>query len=153
MKLFDHPNKKFMSRFERYEPFIQDYTQMNTLDACDRKYFYRMVLGRAPKRTNFQVVLDFGKAYHKFREVLERSSQSGLNEMSSLGAGIEAALSVELDVPPRGSKFEYLDKAKLLAACKVAFIWWQQEKKQGTKKVIAIEQPFNVMLPDGSFIG
>lgn len=142
-----------MAQFDRFEPFIFDYTQMNTLDACDRKYFYRMVLGRAPKRTNFQVVLDFGKAYHKFREVLEREFQGGATEMASIGSAIEQALLVKLDIPPRGSKFEYLDKAKLLEACKVAIEWVRAERKQGTKKVIAIEQPFNVQLPDGSHTG
>lgn len=153
MKTFDHPNKKFMSRFERYEPIIQDYTQMNLFDQCDRKYFYRIVLGRVPLRTNNQAVLDFGTAYHKFREVLEREHMNGKGEKFAFGSAIEAALAIPIDIPPRGSKWEYLDKAKLMEACGVAFEWWKQEKKQGTKKVIAIEQPFNVMLPDGSFIG
>jgi hypothetical protein len=142
MKLIEYdPAKiKFMAKFPRYEPYFQDHSRMIILDDCARKYFYRMVLGRTPKVNIYQVVLEFGTAYHKFRELLETKDYD---------TAIRYVLGVTLPKPPQGNKFEYLNELRLLKTCQFAYNYWQAEKKNGRIKVIAIEQPFNVQVAEG----
>lgn len=148
---------KLMKRLPRTEPLLQDHTSMNQLDVCDRKYFLRMVLGYAPKRSNFQVALDAGHAYHKFREIIERSYSGELdpNKAKDLdhayGLGMKYVMKCNLTTPPENTKFSYLDRSALIKCCDFAFEYWKEEKRRGQITVLAIEQPFNLQLPDGSF--
>jgi len=144
MILVEHPNKKFMAEFDRYEPAIQDHTAMSVLKTCKRKYFLRIVLGRVFPKSQYQTVFDFGSAYHKFRELLETK---GYQE------AIGYILNVKLTPAEPNSKFAYLDNIRLLKSCQAAYDHWKKEKELNRIKVIAVEQPFNVQLPDGTFIG
>lgn len=145
MKLIEYDKEKikFMPKFNRYEPFFQDSTAMKLLMECRRKYALRIIFGRVPKFSPYQVVLDFGSHYHKFREILNKESYT---------AAMKHVLSVSLPIPPQGNKFEYLTDLRLIKSCKVASEYKQNEEKGGRIKVIAIEQPFNVSIGDGIFI-
>lgn len=143
MKEISYPNKTFMPTLPRHEPFFQDHSATIILKNCPRKYFYRIVLGRESTYQPYQVVLEFGSAYHKFREILE---------LKSYKAAMEYVMSVELHIPQTGNKFEYLNKLRLLKTCQMAFEHWQKEKNDKRIEVIAVEQPFNVSISDDVFI-
>lgn len=148
-----------MARMERYEPVLQDHTAMNLYDTCDHKYFLRIVLGFTPPHSNTQNLLDAGSHYHKFREILERTwfdpvTQVGKKDVEEAQfKAFSYILSNKVEVTPAApnSKWSYMDKASLILCCKAAFEHWCNEKKEGKKRVIAIEQPFNLQLSDGSF--
>lgn len=145
MKLveYDPANIKFMPNLPRYEPLFQDHSATIVYKNCARRYFYRIVLGRVPRAEPYQVIFDFGSAYHKFREILE---------LESYGKAMEYIMSVTLTKPAPGSKFEYLNEMRLLKTCQAAYEHWQNEKKQKRIEVVAVEQPFNVELAPGLFI-
>lgn len=145
MKLveYDPAKIRFMPTLPRYEPLFQDHSARIVAKNCLRKYFYRIVLGRVSRTNQYQVVFDFGSAYHKFREILE---------LEGYGKAMEYILSVTLTKPPQGSKFEFLNELRLVKTCQVAYEHWQVEKKQNRIEVVAIEQPFNVELANGLFI-
>jgi hypothetical protein len=145
MKLIDYPieKRKFMPTLPRYEPFFQDHSATIVFKNCARKYFYRIVLGRTSKTSPYQVVFDFGSAYHKFREILE---------LEGYGKAMEFVMSVTLAKPNPGSKFEYLNELRLLKTCQAAYEHWQKEKQSKRIEVVAVEQPFNVQLTDDLFI-
>lgn len=140
---YDPAKIRFMPKATRYEPFNQDSTSMKILMECRRKYFYRIVLGRTVRINKNQVILDFGSAYHKFREILE---------LKGYADAVRYIMSVTLPIPPKGSKWEYLTDLRLIQSCEVAYHWWLNEKKSNRIEVIAVEQPFNVSIGDGIFI-
>lgn len=159
MKTVHYPIKKYMARFERYEPLLQDHTAMDIYDTCDHKYFMRIVLGRVPPHSNTQNLLDAGSHYHKFREILERTwydpvTQTGNKDIEEAQyAAFKYLLSNKVTVTPAApnSKYAYMDKASLILCCKEAFAYWVKEKEQDKIRVVSIEQPFNIQLTDGSF--
>lgn len=134
-----------MAKFPRFESILQDSTAMKLLKSCDRKYFYRIVLGFAPKVEKYQANLDWGSIRHKFREVLETSN-------GDLKLAMDKSL--EIKVAPAEVKFEFMnDRTRLMNMLAVDFQSYELEKDQN--KIITIpgsvEQPINVQLPDGSF--
>lgn len=146
MKTIDYdPDKiKFLPNLPRNEPFVMDSTAMKLLMECRRKYFYRIVLGRVSKFEKFPVILAFGSAYHKFREILE---------LQGYGEAMRFILSVNLPTVEPTSKFAFYNNLRLTKTCQVAYEHWQKEKKDNKIEVVAVEQPFNVRLFDGSFTG
>lgn len=149
----DHPNKKFLSRLPRYEPVVQDHTAQSVLDECDRKYFYRIVLGKTPSKSNNQVVLDAGSIYHKFRETLELEWKKDKDQQRAYGEALKHCFTMDLDIPSESSKFSYVDRTFVVKCCAIAFEHWKKEKALGKFVVIATEQAFNIRLPNGIFIG
>lgn len=152
-KYVDQSNKRFLPTLPRFEPIVQDHTAMSTLDECDRKYFYRIVLGRSPQKSNTQVCLDAGTIYHKFREVLELTWKESKSFDKAFGEAIKSALNLQLDIPPAGSKYEYINREFIIKCFGLAFERFKNEKANGKIEVIATEQPFNIRMPDGLFIG
>lgn len=151
MKLFEHPNKWFMAKFDRHEPMVQDSTQMKELKQCDRKYFYRMVLGFVPRVTMYQVNLDWGNVRHKFRQILEETN-------GDVATAMEEGYKIKLSIPNPNSpaaKFTYLNKAAVTKAMGMDYARWIKEKEQGKIIVVpgSIEQPINCEMPDGSISG
>lgn len=156
-----HPLKKdFMSKFDRYEPVILDHTAIIAAKQCLRKYFYRLCLGRAP--TEDAIYFAWGSAYHKFREVLEKCYGIGddkpkkFDEEKAMQAMLQA-LNEGLDYWRKHGKdqqvtdkFSWMTAGRLLSSFKKAFEHWKEEKKRNNIEVIAVEQPFNVQLKDGS---
>lgn len=161
MEVCEHPIKEFMARYPRYEPKIKDHSAIITAKRCFREYFYRIVLGRVPKED--AIYFAWGSAYHKFREVLEITYGFGSNapprfdEGKAKGAFAEAALAGlnywrkhGRDQGPE-DKFSWMTAPRLLESFKKAYENWILEKKQGKIEVIAVEQAFNIQLPDGSY--
>lgn len=162
MELEPVPVKKFMARYNRYEPKIRGSSTTMVAMTCLRKYFYQVVLGRVPDNT--AIYLTWGTAYHKFREHLEKQYGFGpdapakYDREKALTACLDA-LKIALDYwkknakpEPLGSKFDFMTEDRLIMSCKVAFKHWEREKIQGAVKVIAVEQSYNVQLPDGNFV-
>lgn len=160
METHEHPNKTFMARYERYEPVILDHTAMITAKKCLRMYFYQIVLGRVTKEE--AIYFAWGSAYHKFRHVLELKYGFGPTmppkwdeekAISAFGdaslAGLQYWQKHGADQPVE-SKFGFMTTARLLKSFKVAFAHWTNEKKRGGIIVLAVEQAFNIQLPDGS---
>lgn len=161
METVEYPNKRYMAKFERFEPVIRDHTAIITAKKCFRMYFYQIVLGRR-LREDF-VVFAWGSSYHKFREVL--SLEYGIGEQTpkkfdedkAKEAFVKAA-QVGLDYwtkngkdQPVDSKWEFMTSSRLLQSFKVAYEHWMHERKQGKIIVIAVEQAFNVRLKDGRY--
>ena len=135
----------------RYQPKTYDSSTIKLAKECFRKYFYRIVLGRVPFKSKYQTIFDFGSAYHKFREIIEKEFLKGSPPEVCFGMGLKAISSIKL-VPGEG-KYEFLTRQRLIETCQVAFEWWKGEKEKGIIKVLAVEQPFNIQLPNGKFIG
>lgn len=160
MELEEHPLVSFMKRFKRYEPKIKDSHAIKILKQCPRKYFYEIVLGFVS--TEKEVVFTWGSAYHKFREVLEKTYGVGPDApavydpdraMDAMVAATNAGLKFwrkhgqDQEV---GSKFAFMTTERLVLSFKKAFVHWTIEKQRGAIEVIAVEQAFNVALRDGS---
>lgn len=160
MELEPHPVISFMKRFDRYEPKIRDSHAIKLLKECPRKYFYEIVLGFVSQEKT--VVFAWGSAYHKFREVLERSYGIGPDRPASFdqnkamdacvsainaGMGYWRKHGADQEI---GSKYGFMTAERLLMSFKVAFRHWVLEKQRGLIEVVAVEQAFNVALRDGS---
>lgn len=145
MEIREHPNKKFMEKYERFEPLILDSTAITAFKECNRKYFFQIVIAKVSKYT--PIYFTFGTAYHKFREVLENT----LDFKAGLFAGMEAYDKGTGGTEPSvDDKFSFMTKLRLMQSCKIAYDHWEKEKKMKAIEVIAIEQPFNVELEEGS---
>jgi hypothetical protein len=148
--------KLFMPRYDRYEPLIKDHTSVITYKTCPRKYFYQIVLGRVSKEE--AIYFAWGSAYHRFREILEKAyglDRKGYDETTAIDAFTEATNAGMKVWRERGkdqavgTQWEFMTAARLLSSFQVAFKHWAQEKKQGRIQVLAVEQLFNVALPNG----
>lgn len=159
MELREHPNKIFMPQFERHEPLILDSTAIQLAKMCKRKFFFQIVLGKVPRGT--AVYFTFGQAYHKFRELLELSymgnnekyPNAGMPEGDFKGALMAATDywdKVQGEDPPLGDKFDFQTRTRLQQSCFIAYEHWKLEKKRNNIKVLAVEQPFNVELAEGT---
>ena len=148
--------RHFMSRYERYEPVIKDHTSIMTYKTCPRKYFYQIVLGRVAKEE--AIYFAWGSAYHRFREILEKAyglDRKGLDQTLAVDAYTEAVNAGMKVWRERGkdqavgTQFEFMTAARLLSSFQVAFQHWSREKQQNRVQVLAVEQLFNVRLPNG----
>jgi hypothetical protein len=162
----EYPNPTFMKKFKRYEPMVMDHSAIIVAKTCTRKYFYRIVLGFAPRaRPQY---FGFGSCYHKFREILERKWMDDPRphpvkvidqefQMKCFAEAVSATRNLwkvlGMKDPIVGDKWDFMTEARLVESCAVAFKHWQKEKIQNRIEVIAIEQNFIVPLPDGSYRG
>ena len=145
METIEHKNIRFMAKYKRYEPLIHDHTSMKVAKKCLRQYFYQIVLAKIPKEdaTHFA----WGRAYHKFREVLEVSNG---DLVEACRRGLEIWTKKQGGDPPLGTKFDFMTEARLMKTFSVAYKHWTNEKQAKRFEVLATEQPFNVALRDGS---
>lgn len=139
---YNKGNLRLLPTLERCEPKVQDSTAIMNGESCMRKYFYRIVVGRVPKSSNMQLIWDFGSAYHKFREILEKSND--------FKEAYKIILNTKLPVAS-AKKYEHLNLERLSKICFLAYEHVQKEKAQGKIKVLQTEAPFNVKL-EGSDI-
>lgn len=139
-----HPDPKFMKELPRMEPLIMDSTASKLFKACPRKYFFRIVLGRVVPNEVTPPYFVWGSALHKFYEILEKEG---------LAPAITFAGTYKPNISEEFKKFDFLDKTRFIKTVSAISTENQKEKAQGKIKVVATEQPFNVELPDGSFIG
>lgn len=153
--------KRFMAKYDRYEPLMKGSSAYRLWKTCPRLYFLQVVLGRVPKEQ--AIVLLWGSAYHHFRYILELKYGVGadapkkFDEAKATEAYAEAAMQglamfkKEATVQPPGTKFEFMTPERLLKSFIVAYKHWAKEKQQGRIEVIAIEQVCNIRLADGSY--
>lgn len=159
-----HPSpiekRKFMVRFPRYEPIVKDHTAIITAKNCFRLYFYRIVLGKTPKEE--AIYFAWGNAYHSFRYHLQKEYGYGptkppkwdeikAKEAFAVAAfnGIEYWKKHGRD-QEAGTKYGFMTTERLLRSFKVAWEHWCRETQRGVFEVIAIEQPFNIQMEDGT---
>lgn len=137
--IYNKGNLQLLPTLERTEPIVQDHSSIIVAEACLRKYFYRIVLGRVSRSSNMQLIFDFGSAYHKFREVLEKTG--------SIKEAFLVIQKAKLAIVEENNKFSYLTKDRLMKACMIAYDYAEKEKRGGKIEVLHTEAPFNVQLP------
>ena len=159
MEIHRGTKRAFMEKYDRYEPVVKDHTQVITFKTCPRMYFYQIVLGRVPK--DEAVYFAWGSAYHKFRYVLEvayglNSDKPKMFDESRAADALTKAVNEGMSYwkrygkdQPLDTKWEFMTGERLLRTFMAAFQHWTKEKKQGRIEVLAVEQLFNVLLPDG----
>ena len=146
------PKQVFMRDFPRHEPIVKDSSSVMTYKTCPRKYFYRIVLGFVPKTE--PAYFNFGSAYHKFRESLEVYHQAGKPPVEAYQKAVEDALLrfKKGGGNPLDDKWSFLNESRLMQSCEVALKFWLEEKKKAAIEVLAIEQPFSIVMDDGTVI-
>ncbi len=135
--------RKLLPNLPRFEPENMDHTATKCFKECPRKYFYRMVLGRTAPEGKWQSVFAWGSSVHKYLEVLY--------ETGDAGAAMQAALPIFKS--STNPTFDFQTRERLIATFAKLLKMWQDETKNGVIKVEAIEQPFNILFPDGISIG
>ncbi len=127
---------------------------------CPRLAFLQYWLNRKPRGKNFP--MDFGSAYHKYREVLEnhfiKAGKSIIESKEAELMGYHAkALMAALDKypedPPPDDSKHYLTAGRLEKTCAVAYEIWKAEKERGKIRVIGVEMAFDLALPSGRRFG
>jgi hypothetical protein len=159
MEIYTDVLKRFMKKYNRFEPVSKDHTQVITFKTCPRKYFYQIVLGRVAKEE--AIYFAWGSAYHQFREWLEKAYGLGASrpaqyDVERAGDAFTAGVNAGMNYwrkhgqdQPVGSKWEFMTGERLLRSFMTAFAHWTREKQQGRIEVLAVEQLFNVRLPNG----
>lgn len=130
-----------------------DNSILSTLGRCPRLAFYNYRLARASRNTSFPI--NFGNAYHTFRESLERSYmklvlEDGMLFEDAKTLCYETAVAMALkgwEDPPLEHRKGYLDEGRLMKTFSEAYENWQTEKIQGRYKIIGTETPFCLPLP------
>lgn len=135
--------RKLLPTLDRFEPTKFDSTAVKEFKTCPRKYFYRMVLGRAAPAGKWESVFAWGTAIHKVMEVLYREGD------------IKKAMEVAYATfrSPLPGKFDFLTKELLTLNIAHLAKFYQSEKSGGMIKCEAVEQPWNLVFPDGVTIG
>lgn len=135
-----------------------DNSILSTHQRCPRRAFYEYYLDRAVTAKNWPI--QFGSAYHKFREVLDEvylqnvtRGDKSLSDVAddAFSLAWTAALSVEggFEDPPDEHRKSYLHAERLQETCEQAFARWKQEKRDGSVEVLHPEQAFELELPNG----
>jgi hypothetical protein len=148
---------EFMEKYKRMEPAARDSTAIKAAKECYRKYFFSTVLGFRVGKGVTPIYFGFGSCYHLFREILEIEYKKYNNPLDCDKCLKPAWDQTEAIWPgnlPLGSnKWDYLTKDYLLISCITGFNWWKAEKLKGTYEILATEQPFEVVLPNGKSSG
>jgi len=125
---------------------VTDNSTRQEYTTCMRKGFYRYGLRRGFEGKNWSI--QFGLAYHKYREAAEdfmREKGVGIsNEIHEL-AWAEAIKGWE--DPPIDHRKSYLDQARLFQVCMMAKERIEIEQKSGSVKVTRSEDSFDLELP------
>lgn len=161
MEKHENVYKRFLPLLPRYEPIILDSSAVSTWKECNRLYFYKYVLAKVPKGS--EAPLAFGSAYHLFRERLSTTfldwckaspGNNYKNYPDSLLLGcIKDAIKLYAESgaePPKGDRFDFLTIGRLSDSCRVAYVEWLTERKQGVVEVLATEFPFNFEYANGN---
>lgn len=130
-----------------------DNSVLSSLGRCPRLGLFNYRLARATEGENFPI--NFGVAYHDFREVLETLHAKWVLEEGKALQAVQTLIYQtassfalrEWSDPPLEHKKSYLDAGRALSTFEEAFENWLQEKRNGYYKVIARESPFELPLP------
>jgi len=144
MELIPHPNPRFMAELPRMEPVVRDSTIEMRAKTCKRYYFYTTVLGYRERKS--AIYLNWGIAYHKFREVLEVTQDI----KQAIAVVIKTWQKEQGNDPPVGTQWDFMTLERLLASCKTAYQWWLREKDMKRLEVLPdfIEKQLVVTLKD-----
>lgn len=144
-------------------PGAFDNSILSTFQRCPRKAFYTYYLDRAAKGKSYSI--QFGVAYHRFREILEKAylrwvadSDTEISEVEDelFAVAWSAALQAEdgFEDPPVENRKSYLNTERLRTSCEDAFENWKREKSGGDIEVLFPERAFELELPNGElYIG
>lgn len=149
---------EFFKKCERVEPLILDSSAYLEFKKCPRLFFYKIVLGYRPK--NSATHLNWGTAYHKFREVLDieykiaRSSSQGANNEYCISAPFTAAykaamliwLKLQPNDPNPDEYFGFMTRSRLHESLMYAYKHWVREKQLARTEILATEQLFNIIV-------
>lgn len=130
-----------------------DNSILGTHGRCPRLDLYDYHLGRVGRGNNYPI--NFGIAYHSFRETLEKLYLKWVIEETKSIDSVKkllyqtswAVASKEWTDPPIEHKKSYLDLTRLEIVCEESFESWLGEKARGAMKVIATETAFDLPLP------
>ena len=125
---------------------VLDNSTISEYGACPRKGFYRDGLRRGFKGINYSI--QFGLAYHKYREVVEelmRARSSRMTEEIHMEA-VDAAL-VGFEDPPMEDKNGFLDRGRLFRSCDEARKRIEREQLNNAIEVTRNEDAFDLELP------
>lgn len=147
-----------LKTLEPSPPPAFDNSILSTHQRCPRRALYEYYLDRAVTAKNWPI--QFGTAYHRFREILDevylQNVVRGDAELSDIAdqafdLAWEAALRVEggFEDPPDENRKSYLHEARLRQTCEMAFKRWQEEKATDRVEVLQAEQAFELELPNG----
>lgn len=136
--------RKLLPTFPRFEPDVYDHTRVKAFKECPRKYFYSMVLGRKKPEGKWASVFAWGTMVHKFAEILYATKGD---------AGAAAGEAAKLFRASTNPSFDFLDKARMVKTFARLTKLYIDEKNTGAIRPMSIEEPWNVMLPNGNSIG
>ena len=167
MEFHQNPLIKHFPNLPRDESVVLDNSRISEYKACPRRYFYHYVLNLNPDEN--PPWFTWGACYHKFREVLEvefkkyfdTSTRSNAKEACELSfqPAMTAAIQLWQDrikdrpIDYDKKKFMFMNLNRFAESCAIAFKHWEKEKLTGNIEVIAIEQPYSVVLPNGIPLG
>ncbi len=137
---------------------VSDFSTMSTYQRCGLKGFMQYSINRSPCGVNFPI--QFGVAYHKFREILEISYKKAPPEnlgdrewQQKIYTVAWRIASLSFVDPPHDHKKAYLTTARLESACSQAFDIWLNEKASNRYEILFSEQSFDLELPSGRRFG
>lgn len=153
--IYDNVTIKRFKGLQRVEPVVIDHSSLKLFKQCPLSYLYRTVLGYEPKDS--EIVLVWGSTFHKFRESLEKAYNTYHKDNTKHLDCLKIAMQVAVDYwrkeskyVPVASTYEFMTENRLVVSLKASYDHWVTEKKQGKIEVLHIEQPFSIVLPDGS---
>ena len=125
---------------------VTDNSTRSEYNRCHRKGLYKYGMRRSFIGKSFPI--QYGLAYHKYREVVEIEMLKHNVKMSDEihDIGLNAAKEGWED-PPLGHRHEYLDLPRLYLAIQMARHRIEQEQKTGQIKVTRSEDSFDLELP------
>lgn len=133
-----------------------DNSILEQVGRCPRLAMYNYWYCRASRGTQ-NYPINFGVAYHDFRDTLEKLYGKWVVEEGALldvvkpilyTTALSKATSDWVD-PPLEHRKGYLDLGRLRKSTDEAFDSWCREKQLGYYKIIASETPFSLPLPSG----
>ena len=127
---------------------VIDNSELAEYQRCPRRGLYKYGLSRSlysPTSINFPI--QFGLAYHKFREELELRSTEGAPIEKDDWTKIIHEILQDWEQPDPEHKHGHLDAARLILSCKQAVTKVNRERKTGEVVVTQTESPFDLELP------
>lgn len=127
-------------------PDVLDTSVRNAYMRCFRLGLYKYGLRRGFKGTNYPI--QFGLAYHKYREVAEAlMREAGTKLTSAIHNKAYQAATEGWENPPVDHYKSYLDAGRLHQTLEKARLRIEAEQKAGKIKVIKEEDSFDLELP------
>ena len=127
---------------------VIDNSELAEYQRCPRRGLYKYGLSRSlysPSSINFPI--QFGLAYHKFREEIELRSAEGAELEYDEWAKILHEILLTWEQPDSEHRHGHLDAARLVLSCKQAVAKVNRERNTNEVVVTQTESPFDLELP------